>query len=227
MQIADIVIRGDWQVRTGIDGGTVRSYATAMRSGASFPPVVLARIEGSLYLVDGWHRLGAAKLNGEDAIAATVSDMSEAKAQVAAALANLKHGLPLKPREVRNVFKAYIQAEHHRRGRGFKSYRDIADDLAGRVGHTTVRNWMERDFPDVFKAMGGAAPVSDAGGRRDTPAITPLDSAKAGLDQVAAEARRLSPADRRALLAHLREVATRVRDGAAWEPEPWEESHDF
>lgn len=229
VQIADIVAREDWQVRTRIDGGTVRSYATAMRSGANFPPVVLARIEGALYLVDGWHRLEAAKLNGEAVIAATVSGMSEAEAQVAAALANLTHGLPLKSREVRNVFRTYIRSGHHRRGRGFKSYRDIATDLANRVTHNTVRNRMRQDFPGVFRAMGGLDPLPETGGGRGMPVITPLDSAKASLDQAAAEARRLSPKDRRALLAHLREVAERVRAVEAWEPEPWEaeESCDF
>lgn len=216
VDIADIVTRADWQVRGRIDEATVRSYAGIMRGGGAMPPVSIARIEGALYLVDGWHRLEAAKLNGE----ASVSDMSEKEARWAAAQANLTHGLPLKPRELRTVFKAYVGSGRHRDGVRFRSYREIAGDLANRVGHTTVRNWMQRDFPSVFTAMGGYDPIAEAGGPRDAPpVITPLDRAKASLDQAAAEARRLSPEDRKALLDHLRDVEKLVAEATPWQPD--------
>lgn len=219
VDIADIITRADWQVRVRIDDATVRSYAGIMRGGGMMPPVSVARIDGALYLVDGWHRLEAAKLNGETFIEATVCDMSETAARWAAAQANLRHGLPLKSGERRAVFRAYVGSGHHRDGVRFKSYREISADLANRVQHTTVRNWMQQDFPAVFAAMGGAEPVPDAGGLREVPAITPLARAKASLDQAAAEARRLSPEERRELLDHLRQVAGRVAEAMPWEPD--------
>lgn len=224
--IADIVTRADWQVRAEVDLGTVRSYASAMRSGGTFPPIVLARINGALYLVDGWHRLGAAQLNGEAAISAEVADMTADEAQWTAAQANLTHGLPLKPKEVRAVFQAYVKSRQHRSGRGYKSYRDIAADLAHRVGHTTIRNWMKTDFPSVFRAMSGADPHTDTGEVREAPAITPLARAKASLDQAAAEAPALSAEERRDLLEHLREVGQRISNGQPWEPPVFEEDEN-
>lgn len=218
VDIADIIPRPDWQVRTGIDERTVRSYAGTMRGGGCFPPISIARVDGALYLVDGWHRLAAAKFNGATDIEATVCDMSESAAQWAAAQANLTHGLPLKNRELRPVFRAYVRSGRHRDGVRFKSYRDIAREIASRINHTTIRNWMQRDFPAVFAAMGGAAPIEEAGGPRDTPTITPLSRAKASLDEAAAEARRLSAQECEELLAYLREVEKRVAGAKPWEP---------
>jgi hypothetical protein len=218
VDIADIITRADWQVRVRIDDATVRSYASIMWRGGTMPPVSLARIDGALYLVDGWHRLEATKLNGTTCIEATVSDMDEKKARWAAAQANLRHGLQLKRREIRAVFAAYVGSGHHRDGVAFKSYREIAGDLANRVQHTTVRNWMRSDFPAVFAAMGGAEPIPDVGGLRDIPVITALSRAKDSLDQAAAEARRLSPEDRQVLLEHLRLVESRIADTSGWVP---------
>lgn len=226
VSIADIVTRADWQVRAKVDPGTVRSYAGAMRSGGNFPPIVLARINGALYLVDGWHRLGAAQLNGEASISAEVTDMTADEAQWSAAQANLTHGLALKSKEVRAVFQAYVKSKQHRIGRRYKSYRDIAADLAHRVRHTTIRNWMEKDFPSVFRAMSGADPHTDTGEVREAPAITPLARAKASLDQAAAEAPALSAKERRELLEHLREVGQRISNGQPWEPLVFEEDEN-
>lgn len=81
VEVADIVTRADWQVRFKMDAGTVKRYASAMRAGAAFPAVRIARIDGALYLVDGWHRLEAVRVNGESSVDAVVSDMTEAEAQ--------------------------------------------------------------------------------------------------------------------------------------------------
>lgn len=230
VDIADIVTRADWQVRTRINDATVRSYAGIMRGGGTMPPVSIARIGGALYLVDGWHRLEAAKFNGETLVDAAVADMSEKEARWAAARANLTHGLQLKKREMRAVFKAYVGSGHHRDGVRFRSYREIAIDLASHVSYSTIRNWMEQDFPAVFAAMGGAEPIPEAGGLRDAPrTITPLSRAKASLDQAAAEARRLSPEDRQELLEHLRQVEKLVAEAQPWEPmdEPDDDNPEF
>ncbi|ABS66349.1 conserved hypothetical protein [Xanthobacter versatilis] len=140
---------------------------------------------------------------------------------------DLTHGLPLKSRELRAVFKAYVGSGRHRDGVRFRSYREIAVDLASRVSHTTIRNWMEQDFPSVFAAMGGTEPIADAGGARDIPStITPLSRAKASLDQAAAEARRLLPEERQDLLEHLRQVRRLVADAQPWKPEE-DDNPDF
>ncbi len=175
---------------------------------------------------DGWHRLEAVRTNGESSVDAIVTDMTDAEAQWAAAQANLTHGLPLKPREVRVVFRAYVRSKQHRKGKSYKTYREISGELSHRAGHTTIRNWMKADFPKVYRAMGDRDPRADSSDKnRDVPHITPLARAMNSLDQAAAEAPALSPEDRQALLDHLREIAKRIEAGKAWESEP--ENTDF
>ncbi|HEV2173067.1 MAG TPA: hypothetical protein VGR71_05845 [Nitrospira sp.] len=81
---------------------------------------------------------------------------SEQEVRWLAAKANLTHGWPLKAKEYREVFRVYIRARNHRRkDKSFKSYREIAAEIGGARGHTTIRNWMRKDFPSVFRAMQG------------------------------------------------------------------------
>jgi len=69
-----------------------------MQAGAEFPPVTLAHIDGSLYLVDGWHRVAAAITNNQHLVWADISEMTFNEARWYAAKANTEHGLQLKPR---------------------------------------------------------------------------------------------------------------------------------
>lgn len=67
-----------------------------------------------------------------------------------AAQANCKHGLPLKPKEMRNVFKVYVGSRQHREANGWiNSYRRMESDLGNRVSYNTLRNWMKKDFPKI------------------------------------------------------------------------------
>lgn len=142
------------QVRRKLDGATVKRYREAMTAGAEFPPVRLARVRGTLYLVDGWHRIEAAGWHDDVMVDVLVADLpSIAAAGWEAAAANLAHGLHLKPSERRAVFKAYVGAGRHRTAQGgYKGYRDMAAELS--YPHTTLRTWMEKDFSSVYRAIG-------------------------------------------------------------------------
>ena len=71
------ILRDDsLQVRQRVDPRTVHKYAEAMRTDAEFPPVTLAHIDGSLFLVDGWHRVAATLANNQYLIWADVSEMT-------------------------------------------------------------------------------------------------------------------------------------------------------
>lgn len=143
------------QVRTKLDERTVKSYANAMEAGAEFPPVRLADVGGTLYLVDGWHRYEAATVAGRWEIPATIHKMDQREARREAALANLTHGLTLKKSEIRAAFRQFIKGAGHRDAKGrLTSYRDIALAMHGAVSYNTIRNWMEKDFPKIYRQMG-------------------------------------------------------------------------
>lgn len=144
-----------FQVRNNLDQKLVRQYATAMTNGAEFPPIHLAKIQDALIIVDGWHRHAALHSLGERDVLAKVTTMTQDEALRASALANTKHGKPLKSSERRNVFKNFIRGKGHKKPDGkLMTYREISEALGGHVGHTTIYNWMRKDFPRVFKAMG-------------------------------------------------------------------------
>lgn len=157
-EIAALVVLPEMQLRAKTDPGTIKRYAQAMRSGVEFPPILAADLDGAFILVDGFHRVAAMQSLGIRQTPADVRPVSTLEdARWLAARANLTHGLPLKAGERREVFRAYVRASQHRRGgkRGaLKSYRDMAADLGG-MAHTTLRNWTKRDFPSVFRALGG------------------------------------------------------------------------
>ena len=142
--------------RGGLDPRTVKRYEDAMRMGQEFPAVQAFSVDGVLYLVDGFHRYAAAKLSGTlDRLEVVVSGHGTwDEARWCAFEANRRHGLPLKTKDLRVGFQAYVRAHRHRDKRGrLKSYREMAKDMG--VGHTTLRGWLKADFPSVFRAMRG------------------------------------------------------------------------
>lgn len=225
VKIADIAIRSDWQVRAKIDPTTVRRYQAIYKNEGKLPPIEIAKVDGALRLVDGWHRLEALQLLERDSVEANITEMSMSEARWAAASANLAHGLPLKPKEVRNVFRAFITARRHYRPNGrLKSYREMASELNGAVSYRTLNRWMELDHPKIAKEMsvqhGGENKDQYRDGRPPRPnEIGPLQAAAMSLDNALAEARGMSSEDRRVLLDYARRLLTRLEGLPQWTPE--------
>lgn len=168
VSIADIVRERRHQVRRLIDPGTVGRYARVIAAGEIMPPITLARMNGALILVDGWHRLAAHDEAGKAVVVATIITATPREALWLAAQANLRHGLPLKTSEMRAVFRAFIHARRHRKtGQQHPmSYRSIAAALNGVVTHGTVRNWMMRDFPMIAAEYSEEDPRGKGGGNK-------------------------------------------------------------
>lgn len=152
---AAVVVDSTFQIRKGrLNSAQVKRYADAMKTGQRFPAIKAMKVKGRLVLVDGFHRLAAAKYAGclEALDVVVVGEGSAAEALWLAFEANRQHGLPLKTRELRDGFRAYVRARKNQTADGkLKSYRDISKDLG--VGHTTIRGWMQRFFPGVFRRM--------------------------------------------------------------------------
>jgi len=224
IKIADVAIRDEWQVRNKLDDTTVNTYKNIYKNGGTLelPPIQVARVDGSLLLVDGWHRLRALMLLGHHTVEATISDATVSEARWAAAKANFSHGLPLKPKEVRNVFNAYIVTRQHlTRGGRIKSYRTMEEDLGHRVSYRTLNNWMQKDHPKIAAKMAEQYGVDDKahyhdGGPPKPDRITALEAAMASLDQAVAEARSMSPEDRGRLLAYAKGTVEGIEGAGPW-----------
>ena len=219
VDLKDVVMDPNIQVRTSLDAGTISRYADAMRAGQPFPAIKVAFHGGACYLVGGWHRVEAAKRLGIKALAAIIIDEPRERLAWLAAEDNLRHGLPLgRGKEVRATFRAYMRARQHRTADGgYKSYRQIAHDLHGLKTHETIRNWMRSEYPSVYRAMAGEGEDEAVAGPLAPVEQDPLAPARDHLQQVVALARGITDPDHRGeLIAMLEDARRGVESAGPW-----------
>lgn len=210
------------QVRKGgVQRGTVLKYASVIRQGNLFPPIKLARIDGAIYCVDGFHRIQAHRIAERHEIEAFIVDTSVEEARWLAAEANLTHGLPLKPADLQEAFKRFVKARRHRTARGrFKTYRDIAAELGGLKAHTTIRNWMLKYFPSIYRAMGSDDTKSGKRKGRDICHADMLkEEARKALLVLRNNVEGLNQEDRLEMLKELNSILSEILLGSTWEPQ--------
>ena len=96
ININKVKVDKDLYPRVAFQYPTLYRYSAQMRSGASFPPIVVAVKKGKYILVDGLHRLEATKLNKQKTIRAEVlSGLTDVQIFAEAVRRNVKHGSPL------------------------------------------------------------------------------------------------------------------------------------
>ncbi len=198
----------------------MKRYAGILKHGGTLPPVTVARIVtssvqpkgrplkaleaiqmGTLVLVDGYHRVEAHLAIGHHSVPAKIVDATKEEALWRAAQANLTHGLPLKMKDLRDVFRRYIQTKQNRKpDGGLKSYREIAADLNGMRSYVTFRAWMRKDFPPLFRKMGRDDEGQAPGGLPDVPLVEPNEAihaeGQAALEALRSAAGLLTPVQR-------------------------------
>ncbi|MEN2786217.1 hypothetical protein ACFOKI_07425 [Sphingomonas qilianensis] len=119
----------------------VLDAAQALRAGAEFPPVRVARIGPALYVLDGRLRMAAAERNGRTTIAAFVARMTWAQASAYAATANVGHGRPLGDRKSKGrALEMFLKDPASAK----LSHREVSRALGGIVSHVTVMTYRDR-----------------------------------------------------------------------------------
>lgn len=226
---ATIVKHLPLQVRRKLDSAAVRRYYAMTQAGSVPPPIKVGRVGELVYLVDGWHRMEADALVHSDVydggtIKVLVADLDEAGVRWEAAKANMGHGVPLKASEHRSVLGAFIKARRHRRPDGsFLGYRDIGAVLG--KGHTTIRNWTQKDFPGVFRAMGGGRVNGNDSAQQPASEPYPIteelrDQAMLAMTSIKSSMAGLTPQDRWRLVQQLDAARRAAVDIGIVEPEP-------
>jgi len=100
VKIGDLIFDKDLYPRMKVGWLTAYQYAQAMKAGSIFPPILVGKCEGKLYVVDGWHRVKAKEILGEEFIQATIKEYtSERDIFLDAIKANVAHGRPLSVQE--------------------------------------------------------------------------------------------------------------------------------
>ncbi|MCK6575714.1 ParB/RepB/Spo0J family partition protein [Myxococcota bacterium] len=93
LPLAEVVIDEAYQSRVEMDLAVVEHYAELLREGVQLPPITVCRIEGALVVVDGFHRVAAARAAGRTFVPAVVTPTDRPTALRMAAGANATHGL--------------------------------------------------------------------------------------------------------------------------------------
>jgi len=100
VKIGDLIFDGNLYPRMKVGWLTAYQYAQAMKAGSVFPPILVGKYERKLYVVDGWHRVKAKEILGEEFIQATIKEYtSERDIFLDAIKANVAHGRPLSVQE--------------------------------------------------------------------------------------------------------------------------------
>lgn len=219
VKLDDLLLDRVYQVRAKLDKATVARYADLMRSGGELPPIKVMVVEGAPTLVDGWHRVAAAREIGEIEVVAEITEGTEADLIWAAAEANTAHGLPLKKAELRAVLRAYVTTDRHLgRGRRPKPAREIAREIGG-VGHKTVLAWLKADFPHVHRAIAFGGLEGKPERNTDPPVLSDrrMMAALEAMTKVAAAMRGVTASRKRQeVAARLRRMADQVERNEPW-----------
>ena len=137
LQINEVSIIDDFNVRAdGLSQATIAQYAEIYKF---LPPISVFKVDGIYYLVDGWHRIGAAKkLELETIQVCVVGEGSLTEAQDFADAANLQHGIMLTADQRKQIAVRF--AKRHEDW----TQRQIA--VAMGCNHTTVGRWLSEDL---------------------------------------------------------------------------------
>ena len=149
----------------------------------------------------------------------TIPHRCQREAEWLAANLNTEHGSPPKAKEYRRIFQAFVGARKHYRADGsLKSYREIAAEIGGARGYTTIRNWVKQDFPSVFQAKGShyePFPTHSSGPTLSLAAVV-LDTLKYARQAMAT----VTDLHEREELAQLLELMLNEAKRIPWETSP-------
>lgn len=238
IQLGAIIPHGPLQVRNKLNSQAVRQYHDWTRAGRQPPPIKVGRVKDRLYLVDGWHRMEAGALvtrvgdmppgggfsmaDAPEEVRALVADMTERQVRWEAAKANMGHGVPLKPVDYRNAFKAFIAAKEHVKPSGeYMSLREMGAVFG--KGHTTVYHWVKKHCPAILAKLSDGTHGNPEGGtgRLETLSLHEEHEREATrlLQETLKHARALeSPEARWCLLQDMEAAAATLRSLGVEEP---------
>lgn len=102
--INKVKIEKETYPRISVDWITCARYYNALKSGAKFPPIIVAQIDKEYFLVDGAHRLKAFKDNKETHIQAEIlRGLNKEDIYLESVKRNVIHGRQFSTQEVTNI----------------------------------------------------------------------------------------------------------------------------
>lgn len=167
--IDEVVVIDEFNVRADqLSQAKIAEYTEIFKQ---LPPVSVYDCDGKLYLVDGWHRMEAARKLELTEIQVSVEGAGTLiDAQDFADQANLRHGIMLTPDQRRQIGLRFVNRHTD------WSLREVAEKMG--CSHVTVKNWIDQsavknltvDVPNQEREQ--KASQSDRAGGVDIRAVT-------------------------------------------------------
>jgi hypothetical protein len=216
LSLEDIKEDSRFQPRASTSERHVRHLIDLLRTETPLEPIKVAIIDGEHYVVDGFHRLEAYRRTSHSGTWCAVSELTAERAAGAALDANATHkGMPLRRADKRNMFRLFMRAERHRKGRGYLRYSAIGKALG--IEHRTIERWMWQDFRTVAATLSrGFRPSKGTGLSRGRAELNPAEKARrASNDVEAAFAQSEDDHQREAIIEEVASLLGRLRAGAS------------
>lgn len=218
LALEDVRERQDYQVRAGgVSAPHVNTLARAMCSDGDLEPLKIAKVGKAHYVVDGFHRLAAARKLGWSHIAANVASMSAGEARDIALLSNTKHGKRLSRQDKSRLFDQYLEQGKHLDAEGVvKASRVIQVEVNHIYSHETIRTKLKERGIEVdirVEYPGGYKPYVVDGGDEAGLALELAEGAQSHLDAFGSLFFDLDDNAQRGLLGAARELVGRLERG--------------
>lgn len=173
------------QARASTDEATVKAYAQEYRDGTEFDPIVVFRDEaGKLWLGEGHHRTGAARMAGLESIRAEIREGSARDALLWSIASNHRHGKPRTNEDKRRAVVLLLDdPEWTNRSNGaIAKFAGVSAPLVGSIRAT--RNSLSEAGPTVRVGLDGRQiNTGNIGKRAETSALSDAERSALAQDE--------------------------------------------
>ena len=183
-----------------------------MERGERFEPILLGNVgtEGP-FVLDGFHRVEAARRAGVKNLDARVATMSEETATLVAIEANAQHALNLSRKDRRRCFRMFCAVGRHLKADGsVKPLRQLRTELGNIAVASTISRWLAEDSIVPSDDDGDDAVLPWRDEDEQGPDLDEFDVQLYGLENTF---HRLTDGDRVEAAKRLHELAVRLFDG--------------
>lgn len=215
LPIDDIRTHSGLQPRVGgIDPTNLRRIvATLQNGGEARDPIDVARVGKALYVVDGFHRLAAYRLERRPTIPARVAKMSLEEATGYARVANAANGKGLSRVDKQALWETYVAEGRHLDDGVPRSSRAIAGELGHLYSHETIRKKLRALGLHLDEDVEYDGHYRSRGPSEEDLELYRLEDAEDAVGKLGGLLATLTPHDRDRLIGKARAILDAVEHG--------------